>query len=192
MTEKSARPIEAKPEICYALSLCSLGSILVAESEQGICAILLGDEPAELIHDLQRRFPHDRLIDGNPGLDELIFQVICLLEAPWRRLDLPLDLRGTPFQLRVWHALQEIPAGQTTTYAEIARRIGTPKAARAVGQACASNPLAVVIPCHRVVRTGGNLAGFHWGIERKRALLDLEASQLRAVRRTALSSDSTP
>jgi AraC family transcriptional regulator of adaptative response/methylated-DNA-[protein]-cysteine methyltransferase len=154
---------------------CSLGSILVAATGKGICAILLGDDPEALVRELDDRFPKATLIAGDEAFEEWVAKVVGLVEAPALGLDLPLDVRGTAFQRRVWQALREIPPGSTTSYREIAARIGAPKAVRAVAQACASNPIAVAIPCHRVVRNNGELSGYRWGVERKRALLDREA-----------------
>ena len=162
--------------IRFAVGECSLGSILVAASDQGVCAILLGDDPEVLVRDLQDRFPRAQLIGGDAEFEGLVARVVGLVEAPGLGLDLPLDVRGTAFQQRVWQTLREIPAGQTASYSEVARRIGAPTSVRAVAHAVASNPLAVAIPCHRVVRTDGALAGYRWGIERKRALLEREAS----------------
>jgi AraC family transcriptional regulator of adaptative response/methylated-DNA-[protein]-cysteine methyltransferase len=163
-------------EIRFAIGECSMGSILVALSQKGVCAILLGDEPEELVHDLQDRFPHANLIGGDFGFEKLVAKVVGFVEAPKVGLDLPLDIRGTAFQQRVWQALREIPAGQTTSYSEIAQRIGEPKSARAVAQACGANKIAVAIPCHRVLRNDGALSGYRWGVERKRALLEKEAN----------------
>jgi AraC family transcriptional regulator, regulatory protein of adaptative response / methylated-DNA-[protein]-cysteine methyltransferase len=162
-------------DIHFAVGECSLGSILVARSEVGVCAILLGDDPDALARNLQDRFPRATLIGGDAEFEQLVAQVVGFVEAPGLGLDLPLDVRGTAFQQRVWQALQEIPAGSTVSYTEIASRIGSPKAIRAVAQACSANPLAVAIPCHRVVRNDGGLSGYRWGVERKRALLQREA-----------------
>jgi AraC family transcriptional regulator of adaptative response/methylated-DNA-[protein]-cysteine methyltransferase len=140
-----------------------------------VCAILLGDDPEALVRDLQDRFPRATLIGADPEFERLVAQVVGLVESPGLSLDLPLDVRGTAFQQRVWQALREIPAGATVTYGEIAARIGAPRSVRAVAGACAANPLAVAIPCHRVVRTDGTLSGYRWGVERKRALLQREA-----------------
>jgi AraC family transcriptional regulator, regulatory protein of adaptative response / methylated-DNA-[protein]-cysteine methyltransferase len=175
MTPSSYRAGGADSEIRFAIGECSLGAILVAQSERGVCAILLGDDPDALARDLQDRFPKARLIGGDHDYEQLVAQVVGFIEAPAIGLDLPLDVRGTAFQQRVWRALREIPAGSTVSYGEIARRIGSPKAMRAVAQACASNLLAVAIPCHRVVRNDGGLSGYRWGVQRKRALLDREA-----------------
>jgi AraC family transcriptional regulator of adaptative response/methylated-DNA-[protein]-cysteine methyltransferase len=162
--------------IRFALGQCSLGAILVAQSERGICAITLGDDADALLRELQDRFPRARLVGGDTGFEALVARVVGLVEAPGLGLDLPLDVRGTTFQQRVWQALREIPPGRTASYAEIAERIGTPKAVRAVAQACAANVLAVAIPCHRVVRQDGALSGYRWGVERKRTLLAREGS----------------
>lgn len=158
-------------EIRFAIGQCSLGAILVAQSQRGICAILLDDDPEFLLRDLQQRFPKAELIGGDAAFEQLVAQVVGLVEAPALGLQLPLDVRGTAFQERVWQALREIPPGSTLSYAELAERIGAPRAVRAVAGACAANALAVAIPCHRVVRSDGGLSGYRWGIERKRALL---------------------
>ena len=155
---------------------CSLGAILVAQSERGVCAILLGDDPDVLTRDLQDRFPRANLTGGDAAFGRLVSTVVGFVEAPGRGLNLPLDIRGTAFQQLVWQALQRIPAGSTATYTEIATRIGSPKSVRAVGRACGANPLAVAIPCHRVVRNDGGLSGYRWGVERKRMLLERESS----------------
>jgi len=160
--------------IRFAIGQCALGSILVAQSEKGVCAILLGDDPDELAKDLQDRFPNATLISGDAEFESLVSQVIGLVENPSKGLDLPLDVRGTAFQQRVWEALQRIPSGSTVTYAEVAAELGEPKATRAVAGACAANNLAVVIPCHRVVRSDGSISGYRWGVERKRELLRRE------------------
>jgi AraC family transcriptional regulator of adaptative response/methylated-DNA-[protein]-cysteine methyltransferase len=161
--------------IRFAVGQCSLGAILVAQSERGICAILLGDDPQRLVEDLQDQFPKARLVGGDAGFERLVAQVVGFVEAPSIGLNLPLDVRGTAFQERVWQALREIPPGATVSYAQVAARIGQPKAVRAVAQACGANHLAVAIPCHRVVRRNGELSGYRWGVERKRELLGREA-----------------
>lgn len=153
---------------------CSLGGVLVASSDRGVCAILLGDDPRALRDDLARRFPDATITDAGEGFSTVVSAVLAMLDQPERGLDLPLDLRGTPFQRRVWEALQAIPPGATTTYAALADRLGKPSASRAVAGACAANPLAVIVPCHRVIRADGKLAGYFWGIERKAALLERE------------------
>ncbi|HVK53342.1 MAG TPA: bifunctional DNA-binding transcriptional regulator/O6-methylguanine-DNA methyltransferase Ada [Pseudoxanthomonas sp.] len=163
-------------DIHFALGQCSLGAILVARSPRGVCAILLGDDPERLLQDLQDQFPRARLIGGDDAFEQLVAQVVGLVEAPGLGLDLPLDVRGTAFQERVWQALRHIPVGQTASYAQIAQQIGMPRAVRAVAQACASNPLAIAIPCHRVVRSDGALSGYRWGVERKRELLKREGA----------------
>jgi AraC family transcriptional regulator of adaptative response/methylated-DNA-[protein]-cysteine methyltransferase len=162
-------------DIRFAVGQCSLGAILVARSKKGICAITLGDNPDELVRDLQDRFPNANLIGADRGFERLVARVVGFVEAPRIGLDLPLDVRGTAFQQRVWQALRGIPAGKTASYAEVARRIGKPKAVRAVAQACGANKIAVAIPCHRVVKNDGVLSGYRWGVERKRALLEKEA-----------------
>jgi AraC family transcriptional regulator of adaptative response/methylated-DNA-[protein]-cysteine methyltransferase len=162
--------------IRFALGECSLGSILVAATAQGVCAIMFSDDPDTLLRALQDRFRHAELVGADKRFEETVAKVVGFVEAPALGLDLPLDLRGTAFQQRVWQALREIPLGATASYTEIARRIGAPKAVRAVAQACASNTLAVAIPCHRVVRTDGALSGYRWGVERKRLLLEREAA----------------
>ena len=175
MTPTRYRAGGADTEIRFAIGQCSLGAILVARSERGVCAILLGDEPETLARELQDRFPHATLVGGDADFERCVAQVVGFVEAPAIALDLPLDVRGTAFQQRVWQALRDIPAGQTASYADIAGRIGAPKSVRAVAQACGANALAVAIPCHRVVRGDGTLSGYRWGVERKRVLLEREA-----------------
>jgi len=175
MTPTQYRAGGAATEIRFALGACSLGLALVAESARGVCAIFLGDEPERLRDDLRRRFPRARLVAGDRSFATTVARVVACVETPRLGLDLPLDVRGTAFQHRVWRALREIPPGVTATYAEIARRIGAPRAVRAVAGACAANPLAVAIPCHRVVRTDGGLSGYRWGLARKRELLARES-----------------
>jgi AraC family transcriptional regulator, regulatory protein of adaptative response / methylated-DNA-[protein]-cysteine methyltransferase len=171
----AATPSGDKTEVHYAIGKCSVGAVLVAATRKGVCAILLGDDRKGLARDLQDRFPNASPIERDAELDKLVATVVGLIEAPGVERDLPLDLRGTAFQRRVWEALREIPAGETASYADVARRIGAPKAVRAVAQACGANAIAVAIPCHRVVRNDGSLSGYRWGVERKRALLDKEA-----------------
>ncbi|HXC49982.1 MAG TPA: methylated-DNA--[protein]-cysteine S-methyltransferase [Candidatus Limnocylindrales bacterium] len=196
MTPTRFRAGGDRTEIRFAIGQCSLGAILVAATSIGVCAILLGDDPEELAHDLERRFPKATIIGADADFERLVATVVGHVEHPrpssWcarspgegshglhdlpRQSDeLPLDIRGTVFQQRVWQALRGIPAGSTATYAEIARAIGAPKAARAVAQACAANSIAVAIPCHRVVRLDGSLSGYRWGVERKRRLLERES-----------------
>jgi AraC family transcriptional regulator of adaptative response/methylated-DNA-[protein]-cysteine methyltransferase len=162
--------------IRFAVGQASLGAVLVAATKKGVCAILLGDDPDALVRDLQDRFPRAQFEGGDAEFERMVAQVVGLIEAPGQRLDLPLDIRGTAFQQRVWAALRAIPPGKTATYQEIARAIGQPTAVRAVAQACGANPLAVAIPCHRVVRTDGDVSGYRWGVERKRKLIDREAA----------------
>jgi AraC family transcriptional regulator of adaptative response/methylated-DNA-[protein]-cysteine methyltransferase len=161
--------------IHYATGLCVLGTVLAAQNERGICAILLADNAAELLQDLQQRFPAAELVDSNAALRPLLKQVADFIAAPDKKTDFSLDLQGTDFQKKVWQALRKIPVGNTVTYTNIAKSIGCPTAARAVASACAANPIAVLIPCHRVLRRNGSLSGYRWGIERKRELLLREA-----------------
>jgi AraC family transcriptional regulator of adaptative response/methylated-DNA-[protein]-cysteine methyltransferase len=178
---KRCRPNEAASAggvgaaIRFATAESSLGSVLVAANDEGVCAILLGDHPDALARDLSERFPRARVIDGDATVAAWAAEVADFVESPRRALDLPLAPRGTGFQQRVWRALREIPAGATESYAGIAERIGAPHSVRAVAQACAANALAVAIPCHRVVRRDGALSGYRWGVDRKRALLQREA-----------------
>ena len=160
--------------IAFAIAACSLGALLVARSQRGLCAIALGDDPEALLRELQDRFPRAELVGGDAAFEQLVAQVVGFVEAPRLGLDLPLDIRGTAFQQRVWDALRKVPAGETVSYAEIAARIGSPRAVRAVAQACAANVLAVAIPCHRVVRSDGGVSGYRWGVARKQALLARE------------------
>ena len=160
--------------IRFAVGECSLGSVLVAATDKGVCAILLGDDPDALVHDLQDRFPRAELVSGDETFNRLVATVVGFVEQPDRGLGLPLHVRGTAFQQRVWQALRDIPPGETVSYGELARQVGHPRAVRAVAQACGSNVLAVAIPCHRVVRLDGAPSGYRWGVERKRALLERE------------------
>ena len=178
MTPSRYRAGGANEEIKFAVGqTSSLGAILVASTKKGVAAILLGDDPEDLVRNLQDRFPNARLIGADRDYEALVAQVVGFVEAPRLGLNLPLDVRGTAFQERVWKVLQEVPVGATVSYAEVARRIGTPKSVRAVAAACAANKLAVAIPCHRVIRNDGSLSGYAWGVDRKRILLDREASQ---------------
>lgn len=165
----------AGEDIRFAVGECSLGAILVAASATGVCAILLGDDPDVLVRDLQDRFPNATLAGADRRFEDWVAKAVGLIESPKQGLDLPIDLRGTAFQKRVWHALSQIPPGSTTSYGEIAKRVGAPSAVRAVARACAANPLAVAIPCHRVVRRDGATSGYRWGAQRKRELLEREA-----------------
>jgi AraC family transcriptional regulator of adaptative response/methylated-DNA-[protein]-cysteine methyltransferase len=175
MTPTRFRNGGAKTVIHFAIGECSLGSILAATSERGVCAVLMGDCPLQLVHDLQDQFPNAELVGDESGYEELVAKVIGMIETPGLGLDLSLDIRGTAFQQRVWKALQQIPIGTTASYLDIAMEIGMPKAVRAVAQACGANTLAVAIPCHRVIKSDGALSGYRWGVERKRVLLDREA-----------------
>lgn len=176
MTPTAFRAGGAGESIRFTVGQCSLGGILVAATEKGICAILLGDDPDALLHDLEKRFPKARLIGADAQFEQWVAGVIAFVDAPAQTFDMPLDVRGTAFEQRVWQALRDIPPGSTSTYSSVAARIGQPKAARAVARACAANPVAIAIPCHRVVHKDNSLSGYRWGAERKRALLDREAS----------------
>jgi len=180
MTPRRYRTGGGGEAIRFAVAQCSLGALLVAATDKGICCILLGDDPEPLVRDLQDRFPKADLIGAEPDFERTVAQVVAFVEAPRIGLDLPLDVRGTAFQQRVWQALRQIPAGQTVGYAELAARLGMPQGARAIAGACAANPVAVAIPCHRVVRNDGSISGYRWGVERKQALLQREASQTGA------------
>ena len=176
MTPRQYRAGGVDARIAFAIAQTSLGALLVARSARGVCAISLGDDPDALLRELQDRFPRAELVGGDAGFERLVAQVVGLIAQPGIGHDLPLDVRGTAFQQRVWQALRRIPPGQTASYADIAARIGSPKAVRAVAQACAANTLAIAIPCHRVVRSDGALSGYRWGVARKRALLEREAT----------------
>jgi AraC family transcriptional regulator, regulatory protein of adaptative response / methylated-DNA-[protein]-cysteine methyltransferase len=171
MTPSEYRAGGRTTRIHFAVGECSLGSVLVAQSARGVCAILLGDDPEALVRDLQDRFPEATFVGNDRAFEKVVSTVVGFVEKPSNGLDLPLDIRGTAFQQRVWEALRRIPVGSSVSYTEIARRIGAPRAVRAVARACAANPLAVAIPCHRVIRTDGSPSGYRWGVERKRALL---------------------
>src|SRR5262245_43372786 len=162
--------------IRFAFGESSVGSVLVAKSGQGVCAILLGDDPRDLARELRSRFPLSPLVEGPEDLQRHVAEVIAFVDTPAKGLGLPLDLRGTAFQRRVWQALRDIPMGETASYTKVAELIGAPKSARAVAQACAANPVALAVPCHRVVRNDGGLSPYRWGVERKRALLEREAA----------------
>lgn len=174
MTPTEFRAGGSGQAIEFAIGTCSLGAILVAASKKGICAIMLGDEPERLVRDIQDRFPNAELRAGDGRFEEWMAKVIGFVEEPRLGLELPLDIRGTAFQQRVWKVLSEIPVGSTLSYSELAAKIGQPNAVRAVAGACAANTLALAIPCHRVVRTDGAASGYRWGIERKSTLLKRE------------------
>jgi AraC family transcriptional regulator of adaptative response/methylated-DNA-[protein]-cysteine methyltransferase len=175
MTPRQFRSGGVEAEIKYAIGKSSLGLVLVAASDKGVCTIFFGDDPDSLVRDLAKQFPRARLIGSDPDFEQLVAKVLGFVEDPSLGLDLPLDIRGTAFQHRVWEALRRIPVGSTASYVEIAKAIGEPKAARAVARACGSNRIAIAIPCHRVVGSDGSLTGYRGGIERKRALLAKEA-----------------
>lgn len=179
MTPTKFRKEGLDTKISFAVGECSLGAILVAATDKGVCAISMGDDPDALVRELQDRFPRAELIGGDDQFESMVAQVIGFVESPNVGLSLPLDIRGTVFQTRVWQALRKIPAGQTVSYTDIARQIGSPKAVRAVASACASNTIAVAIPCHRVVRNDGGLSGYRWGVERKRKLIEREAKSVK-------------
>jgi AraC family transcriptional regulator of adaptative response/methylated-DNA-[protein]-cysteine methyltransferase len=177
MTPTAFRNGGTNAVIRFAVGECSLGHVLVAASDKGVASIMFGDEPERLVCELQDRFPRADLIGGDKAFKALVAKVVAFVEAPAASLELPLDVRGTAFQQRVWAALRAIPPGSTATYGEIARRIGKPQSSRAVGAACGANPIAVAIPCHRVVGSDGALTGYRWGVGIKRALLEREAKR---------------
>lgn len=164
-------------EIQFAIGRCSLGSVLVGQTKRGVCVIAMDDDVAELERELARRFPKAQLVRGDAKFERTVNAVVRAIEAPATEWKLPLDVQGTVFQQRVWQALRQIPPGTTKTYTEIAQMLGMPQAVRAVAQACGANPVAVAVPCHRVIRGDGSLAGYRWGIERKRKLLDRESQK---------------
>src|SRR5258708_40361563 len=182
ISEIASRPMLATNQgkatadsISYAISVCALGQVLLARSASGVCAILIGADEHELEADLAARFPKSKLSINEADVHDHLAKVIRFVDRPSEGLGLALDLRGTPFQRRVWETLRTIPVGTTVTYTELAHRIGAPNSARAVAGACASNPIALAIPCHRMVRRNGDLAGYRWGVERKRELIKREA-----------------
>ncbi|WLI88525.1 bifunctional DNA-binding transcriptional regulator/O6-methylguanine-DNA methyltransferase Ada [Massilia sp. R2A-15] len=175
MSPKAFRAGGSGASIRFAIGACSLGAILVAATGKGICAILIGDDPDALARDLQDRFPRAELRGAEADFEQTVAKVVGFVEHPAIGLDLPLDVRGTAFQQRVWQALRAIPAGETVSYAELAERVGIAQGARAIAGACAANPVAVAIPCHRVVRQDGSISGYRWGVERKAALLKRES-----------------
>lgn len=179
MTPTEYRRLGRGVTMRFAMGLCSFGNVLVAATERGLCAITLGNNPEELLRDFQDRFAQAEIFPGDERFDSWVSQVVGFVDGRRAQLEIPLDVLGTAFQQRVWQALTEIPLGSTASYSEIARRLGDPSASRAVAGACAANPLAVAIPCHRVVRVDGSLSGYRWGIERKRALLERESLTVR-------------
>lgn len=178
MTPSAYRSGGKDAVIHFAVAQCSMGAVLVAASPLGVCAISLGDDADALTRELQDRFPQAELIGADAAFERLVAQVIDLVDMPGQTHALPLDVRGTAFQQRVWQALRDIPPGQTVSYTQLADRIGSPTSVRAVARACAANTLAVAIPCHRVVRLNGELSGYRWGVARKQTLLAREAEQL--------------
>lgn len=191
MAPSAFRAGGAAEEIRFAVGECALGAILVAASAKGIAAVLLGTDPDELICDLEERFPKAVLIGADPAFEQVVAKVVGLVQAPGLALDLPLDVRGTAFQHRVWQALRAIPPGTTATYSEIADAIGLPKAVRAVAAACAANKIAIAIPCHRVVRSDGSLSGYRWGVERKKDLIEREAQAVASAKPSRSQSRRT-
>ncbi len=174
MTPRAFRSGGEKEAIRFAVTACSLGQVLAAASERGVCAILIGSDEFTLLNDLRRQFPRASIAHAGDDFADRLRTVAAMIEEPRNANGLPLDIRGTAFQQRVWTALRQIPAGHTASYSDIASAIGSPRSVRAVARACASNVLAVAIPCHRVVRGDGELSGYRWGVERKRALLERE------------------
>jgi AraC family transcriptional regulator of adaptative response/methylated-DNA-[protein]-cysteine methyltransferase len=160
----------------YTVASSRLGRVLVAYSGTGVCAIMIDDDAESMLGELTGRFPRVNIVEDETALADVAAGVVRAIENPASRFEAAIDVRGTPFQKRVWGALRRIPAGRTASYADIARRLGVPGAARAVGAACAANPLAVVVPCHRVVGSGGDLCGYYWGLARKKALLKAEGA----------------
>lgn len=184
MTPTAFRKGGKDERIRFCIARCTLGALLVGASDRGVCAISMGDDPEALIRAFQDRFPNAALVGDDPAFGALVARVVALVENPSAPVDLPLDMRGTAFQQRVWQALRTIPAGETATYADIARRIGQPRAVRAVAQACGANPVAVATPCHRIIRTDGDVSGYRWGVARKQTLLarerEAKATEARA------------
>ncbi len=174
MKPRAFRAGGADMQIRYAIAPCSLGLVLAGVTDAGVCAIFLGDDETELRQQLTARFPKAEITEAKKSLGKLLGDIVASITIPAKAAALPLDIRGTAFQQRVWAALRDIPPGETATYAEIANRIGAPKAVRAVGTACGANPVAIAVPCHRVVGSDGKLTGYRWGVERKRALLTRE------------------
>ncbi|PPD45624.1 MAG: hypothetical protein CTY15_04135 [Methylocystis sp.] len=172
--QSRARDLASAEFINCALRPSSLGLALIAASAKGVCALLLGDDPEAIEADFRRRFPNATQIGPDERCARVFDAALALIDAPASAPVFSLDARGTAFQRRVWQALREIAPGQTASYADVARRIGAPKATRAVAAACAANPVAVAIPCHRVLKSDGSLSGYRWGVDRKRALLQRE------------------
>lgn len=181
MTPKEYKNGQYEKDIMLAVGECSLGSFLIAQTDKGICAISLGNNPQQLIEEIQTRFKKANFIAGNNIFEDTVAKVIGLIENPQNNIDLPLDIRGTMFQQKVYKTLKNIPVGTTVSYKQLAEMVGSPKAVRAVANACANNKIACLIPCHRVVRSNGNLAGYRWGIEIKEKLLQKEKNIEEAI-----------
>lgn len=177
--------------IRYGVARCFLGWIIVAATDHGICAIEFGNDPETLRSQVRACFPKAQFQEADPAFASVVKQVIAFIEVPGAGIDLPLDIQGTAFQARVWHALRQIPPGSTISYADLAERIGAPEAVRAVAQACAANKLAVAVPCHRVVRSDGKLSGYRWGAERKHVLLIRESSMTGDIDKQAPKPQET-
>ncbi len=176
MITNRAAPIAAPIDVLfYAAAECALGEALVARSARGVCAILIGDNGEELEADLAARFPKSTLVANEAAVRDDLTKLVRFMENPAEGLRLPLDMRGSPFQRRVWEKLRAVSVGRTVTYSELGRWISPLASPRAVARACAANPIALAIPCHRVVRSNGGLAGYRWGVERKRQLIEKEA-----------------
>jgi AraC family transcriptional regulator, regulatory protein of adaptative response / methylated-DNA-[protein]-cysteine methyltransferase len=174
MTPKTYQQQGQKTQIISSVVACSLGYLLVATTAKGICSVKLGDRPKELIQTLTEEFQQATIIRDDQRHQDWIKKILNLITGTESNPDLPLDIRGTAFQQQVWQALRKIPYGETKTYSEIAQDLGKPKAVRAIGNACGANPVALIIPCHRVVRNDGSLGGYRWGIERKQQLIEQE------------------
>jgi O-6-methylguanine DNA methyltransferase len=169
----------AAHEIEFVVGDCALGKVLVARSPIGVCAIRLGSTAAEVEQDLVASFPDIRIISNSRRLRDDLTKVLQFIAVPRDPLELDLDIRGTPFQRRVWDALRTVPLGKPLTYAQLARRVSGPKSLRAIAQACSENPIALAIPCHRVMGNSGSMAGYRWGIERKQVLINREVAAVQ-------------
>lgn len=178
MTPSTYKKGGAGMTIFFSAVSCPLGWLLVAATDRGVCKVSLGDQPGPLIDDLSAEFANAERLRDDDGLGFWVERIVAYLEGWQPDINLPLDLRATAFQLKVWRELQAIPLGETRSYSEIAAAIGQPSASRAVANACARNPVALLIPCHRIIRADSSLGGYRWGIERKRALLDIEKRSL--------------
>jgi AraC family transcriptional regulator of adaptative response/methylated-DNA-[protein]-cysteine methyltransferase len=179
MTITNLKKKEPDETIHYKTGKCAFGFILIAYSEKGICAILIHNDDMPLIADLQKRFPKATLIEDESDYKHWLAQMIDFITSPKKGLKLPLDIRGTEFQQRVWQILQTIPLGTTASYTDIATQLGDPKAVRAIARACAANPIALLVPCHRVVRRDGGISGYRWGVDNKRTLIAREAHAIK-------------